>query len=362
MFCTIEILGFGAADRKSLAAILVLSLRRDVMYSQWSVGHPKPPGLLLVDGDNPQAVAEALSRNLPPFYPVVLVSINPPADMNCVYVQRPIRYLSLFDSLDQALRNARPFGDVPTLGDHPVGVSSTQKNAWAPTNTASIHAALGPITIYDLTDTAAAADAVASKALWPVPSKPVAPRVVASPPTNVVSLASSVERPAMARASGKTRSQLADAAWVLVVDDDLANRRFMESRLSQFNINVDYAASGEQAVGLTGTKHYACVFLDVVMSGMDGYQVCKIIKSNRASKDTRVVMLTSRSSTFDRIRGTMAGCDAYLTKPVDEEKLVKTISRFLPATGLVNEHSADNAKMMGMDEPEVFRRRSDSAS
>ncbi len=53
MLCTVEILGFSAVDQKSLAATLVLSLRRQVMYSQWFAGHPKPPGLLLVDSDNP---------------------------------------------------------------------------------------------------------------------------------------------------------------------------------------------------------------------------------------------------------------------------------------------------------------------
>lgn len=118
--------------------------------------------------------------------------------------------------------------------------------------------------------------------------------------------------------------------WVLVVDDNQTVREFMKSKLAAFNFNVDYAESGEQAIGFTGQKNYSCIFLDVVMPGIDGYQVCKLIKSNRAAQKTAVVMLTSKDSPFDKIRGSMSGCDAYLTKPVDEEKLLETISRFLP--------------------------------
>ncbi len=332
MFCTVEMLGFGAADQKSLAATFVLSLRRQVMYSQWFVGHPKPPGLLLIDGDNPHATDEALSRNLPPGYPVVLVSVRPPDQLSCVYVQRPIRFISLFDAFDEALRNSRPFGDICAVSDHQNSPSNAQKNAWARTAAASMFTPLEPITIYDLTEVAPYAASATQTTDGSAPGF-----------KNVVSLASSFERPAITRASAQTRSQQADAMWVLVVDDHLAIRRFMESKLSQFNINVDYAASGEQAVGLTGVKRYACVFLDVVMPGMDGYKVCKLIKSTLASAPTHVVMLTSRDGAFDKIRGKMAGCDAYLTKPIDEEKLIKTISRLLPGVDLLNKPYANKA-------------------
>jgi len=106
-------------------------------------------------------------------------------------------------------------------------------------------------------------------------------------------------------------------------------REFMKNKLAAFNFNVDYAENGEQAIGYTGQKHYTCIFLDVVMPGIDGYQVCKLIKSNKSAQKTAVVMLTSKDSPFDKIRGSMSGCDAYLTKPVDEEKLLETISKFL---------------------------------
>jgi two-component system cell cycle response regulator len=58
--------------------------------------------------------------------------------------------------------------------------------------------------------------------------------------------------------------------------------------------------------------------------------VSKLIKSKRVTPKTAVIMLTSKDSPFDKIRGSMSGCDAYLTKPVDEEKLLETIVKFLP--------------------------------
>ena len=125
--------------------------------------------------------------------------------------------------------------------------------------------------------------------------------------------------------------QISDA--VLVVDDNATVRKFMESKLAPYGFRADFAETGEQAVGLTGSKEYTCVFLDVVLPGIDGYQVCKLIKSNKqAVKRTAVVMLTSRSSPFDKLRGSLAGCDEYLTKPVDENHLLEVIAKFLPRT------------------------------
>ncbi len=123
-----------------------------------------------------------------------------------------------------------------------------------------------------------------------------------------------------------------NADRVLVVDDSLAVRKFMEAKLAPYAFQVDFAESGEQAIGFTGDRNYTCVFLDVILPGVDGYQVCKLIKNKKSpGRQTAVVMLTSKSSPFDKIRGTMAGCDAYLTKPVDEEKLLEVISKFIPA-------------------------------
>src|SRR5205085_3204018 len=116
---------------------------------------------------------------------------------------------------------------------------------------------------------------------------------------------SSAPPPPLDEASVKKRAL---GETVLVVDDNASVRMFMKAKLAPFNFEVDFAETGEEAVGLTGSREYTCVFLDVVLPGIDGYQVCKMIKGNKqAMKKTAVVMLTSRSSPFDKLRGSLAG-------------------------------------------------------
>ncbi len=118
---------------------------------------------------------------------------------------------------------------------------------------------------------------------------------------------------------------------VLVVDDSATVRAFMRNKLAPFRFDVDYAETGEMAIDMAQAKNYTCIFLDILMPGMDGYQVCKRLKSSPATRSTAVVMLSSKTSAFDKFRGSWAGCDAYLGKPVGEDELLATIARFLPS-------------------------------
>lgn len=115
---------------------------------------------------------------------------------------------------------------------------------------------------------------------------------------------------------------------ILVVDDSDVALRFMQTRLRRFGFKVHLARSGEEALERLLERQFEFVFLDVMMQGMDGYQACKSIKRSACPPGLRtpvVVMLTSRASAVDKIRGTLAGCDAYLTKPLVEDELVRVI-------------------------------------
>ncbi|OUS27053.1 hypothetical protein A9Q99_17780 [Gammaproteobacteria bacterium 45_16_T64] len=130
-----------------------------------------------------------------------------------------------------------------------------------------------------------------------------------------------------AEAEDKTLNE--ERTQVLVVDDSLPIRRFMELKLPSMTdipIAIDYAEDGESAQEKTLGKIYDIIFLDVVLPGIDGYQVCKSIKE---VSDTFVVMLTSNKSPFDRVRGGMSGCDAYLTKPPKDEQLRKVFQKMI---------------------------------
>lgn len=130
-------------------------------------------------------------------------------------------------------------------------------------------------------------------------------------------------RPPPAQQPSPVGSSVARKA--LVVDDSLPIRRQMELELHRFVGEVDLAENGEQAIELLSANSYDIVFLDVVLPGLDGYAVCKSIKRNKQTKNTPVIMLTGKSSPFDRIKGKLAGCNTYLSKPVNQAKFDKVM-------------------------------------
>lgn len=119
---------------------------------------------------------------------------------------------------------------------------------------------------------------------------------------------------------------------VLVVDDSLTVRAHLRALLEPRGFAVTEAESAEEAIRAAATARFACILMDVLMPGIDGYEACRRIKSNaRAGARPAVLMLTSKSSPFDRIRGRMAGCDAYLTKPVNPDDLHEVLLNHAPA-------------------------------
>ncbi len=115
----------------------------------------------------------------------------------------------------------------------------------------------------------------------------------------------------------KTESEL----QVLVVDDSYAVRKFLEIKLPslvEMPMHLSFASSGEMAMVMVAKTKFDIIFLDVVMGGVDGYKVCKSIKSKHS---TYVVMLTGKKSPYNKVRGTMSGCNSYVTKPPSDEQL-----------------------------------------
>lgn len=119
----------------------------------------------------------------------------------------------------------------------------------------------------------------------------------------------------------------------LVVDDSLPVRKQMEMELKMLGAKVFLAESGEQAIEISGMYDFDIIFLDVVMPGIDGYKVCKILKKDIKSKKIPIVMLTGKSSPFDKVKGTLSGCDTYLTKPLEHKEFQNITKKYLPVTG-----------------------------
>ncbi len=122
--------------------------------------------------------------------------------------------------------------------------------------------------------------------------------------------------------------QNADAPRALVIDDSLPVRIQMAQALKQFSVRVDFAESGEEAFEYINANEYQLIFLDVILPGMDGYEVCRAIKKGNA-KNTPIIMLTGNSTPADKIKGKLAGCDTYLIKPVGQTIFREVVSEYL---------------------------------
>jgi len=129
--------------------------------------------------------------------------------------------------------------------------------------------------------------------------------------------------PASAGTAGKSLSS------VLVVDDSLPVRIQLNMALQDYANNIDLAESGEKALELLKDNRYDMIFLDVVLPGVDGYDICKTIKGDDETKSTPVVMLTGSSSAADQDKGELAGCDSYLIKPVNSDLFKETMTRYI---------------------------------
>lgn len=117
----------------------------------------------------------------------------------------------------------------------------------------------------------------------------------------------------------------------LIIDDSMTVREQMSTLLEDLGMKVEVAHSAETGLRMAEQRPFDLIFLDVELPEMDGYSACRKLKSRRGQPDCPVVMLTGRDSAFDRIRGIMAGCNRYLTKPVSVSSLVRVIEEFSPA-------------------------------
>jgi two-component system cell cycle response regulator len=114
-------------------------------------------------------------------------------------------------------------------------------------------------------------------------------------------------------------------ARVLVVDDVAANIRLLEARLAAEYFEVLTAMNGPTALEICARGQCDIVLLDVLMPGMDGFEVCRRIKQNPRTAHIPVVMITGLDQPSDRVAGLDAGADDFLTKPVSDIALVTRV-------------------------------------
>jgi two-component system cell cycle response regulator len=143
-------------------------------------------------------------------------------------------------------------------------------------------------------------------------------------------------------------------ARVLVVDDVPANVKLLEARLSAEYFDVVTAMSGEEALAICERADCDIVLLDVMMPDMDGFEVCRRLKTSLVTHHLPVVMVTALDQPSDRVKGLEAGADDFLTKPVSDVALiarVRSLSRLKMMTDELRMRAV-TSRDIGIESPE----------
>jgi len=117
----------------------------------------------------------------------------------------------------------------------------------------------------------------------------------------------------------------------LVVDDSIAIQMAIKLKLQGIEqiTQIDFADDGHSALEKSAAIHYDLIFLDVMMPGIDGYETCTQLRKMPDYKKTPIIMVSGKTSPLDEVKGVMAGCTTYLSKPVDDQAFHKLSVRVL---------------------------------
>jgi len=142
-------------------------------------------------------------------------------------------------------------------------------------------------------------------------------------------------------------------ARILVVDDVVANVKLLEARLTAEYFEVMVALNGAEALAACERGQCDIVLLDVMMPELDGFEVCRRLKSNPMTHHIPVVMVTALDQPSDRVTGLEAGADDFLTKPVSDVALIARVRSLVRLKMVTDElrMRAVTSKEIGISDP-----------
>ncbi|MAE07450.1 MAG: hypothetical protein CL661_01670 [Bacteroidetes bacterium] len=137
---------------------------------------------------------------------------------------------------------------------------------------------------------------------------------------------------------------------ILIVDDVSRNIQILGNILSQKQFQIAYAQSGQQALDICKTQDFDLILLDIMMPGMDGYEVCKRLKKDPSTNEIPIIFLTAKADMESIIKGFEMGGQDYITKPFNAAELLARVNNHLlikrqrEQLKLMNDHLEDLVK------------------
>jgi CheY-like chemotaxis protein len=116
---------------------------------------------------------------------------------------------------------------------------------------------------------------------------------------------------------------------ILIVDDNPSNTKLLVFILSSRGYEVRTAASADEALSTLAVFHPRLILMDIQLPGMDGLTLTRQLKADPATRDIAIIAATAYAMKGDEQRARDAGCDGYITKPIDTRQLPIDIERFL---------------------------------
>lgn len=114
---------------------------------------------------------------------------------------------------------------------------------------------------------------------------------------------------------------------ILIVDDEPRNIQLLGNLLEDNGYNIEFAMNGEETLEWLGSRPFDLILLDVMMPGMNGYEVCRKIKSDITRNHIPIIFLTAKTNTEDIIKGFEAGASDYITKPFKHQELLARVKK-----------------------------------
>jgi two-component system alkaline phosphatase synthesis response regulator PhoP len=112
------------------------------------------------------------------------------------------------------------------------------------------------------------------------------------------------------------------AKKILVVDDEMHILRIVKYKLESAGYQVLTALNGTEALQIARDEKPSLIFLDIMMPGINGYEVCSELKNDPTTRDIIIIMLTAKGQESDKIKGLEVGVDEYITKPFSPQDLL----------------------------------------